>query len=81
MTTAPKYYIKRPIPVAISEPFDGTEEHAKRLGLTYHHTIITLEGPLRVPKGHRIVTGVKGERYAIAPDIFDLTYVEAPHDA
>ncbi len=78
-------YIKRPIPIRISEPFNGSDEHARQLGLIvsaapapgWRYAIQTLEGPLRVPTGHRVVTGVKGERYAIDPDIFRETYIPA----
>lgn len=34
----------------------------------------TLEGPVRVREGDWIVTGVKGERYPVKPDIFAATY-------
>lgn len=37
-------------------------------------TIFTLEGPLRVSDGDWIMTGVKGEKYPIKPDILELTY-------
>ena len=36
--------------------------------------IITLEGAMGVSDGDWIITGVKGERYACKPDIFELTY-------
>lgn len=34
----------------------------------------TLEGPLRVSPGDHIITGVKGEKYPVKPDIFEATY-------
>ena len=34
----------------------------------------TLEGPLVVSPGDWIITGVKGERYPVKPDIFAETY-------
>lgn len=34
----------------------------------------TLEGFMHMTPGYWIVTGVKGERYAVAPDIFAATY-------
>jgi hypothetical protein len=33
-------------------------------------TIQTLEGPVRAPKGHYIMTGPKGEQYPISPEKF-----------
>ena len=36
--------------------------------------IKTLEGEMTAQPGDYIVTGVKGERYPVKPDIFDLTY-------
>lgn len=36
--------------------------------------IDTLEGKLRVSPGDWIIKGVKGEHYAIKPDIFEATY-------
>lgn len=36
--------------------------------------IDTLEGKLLITKGDWIITGVKGERYPIKPDIFEETY-------
>jgi hypothetical protein len=34
----------------------------------------TLEGPLVASRGDWIVTGIKGERYPVKPDIFAATY-------
>ena len=39
--------------------------------------IPTLEGPMRANQGDWIVTGIKGERYAVKPDIFEATYEAA----
>lgn len=39
--------------------------------------IETLEGEMRVQKGDYIVTGIKGERYPIKKDIFEMTYEPA----
>jgi hypothetical protein len=36
--------------------------------------IHTLEGDLTVSEGDWVITGVKGERYACKPDIFEATY-------
>lgn len=38
------------------------------------HFINTLEGLMEVSPGDWIVTGVKGERYPVKPDIFEITY-------
>ena len=40
-------------------------------------TIPTLEGPMRASEGDWIVTGVKGERYPVKPDVFEATYEAA----
>ena len=40
-------------------------------------TIQTLEGKMQVQLGDWIVTGVKGEKYAVKPDIFVMTYEPA----
>ncbi len=42
--------------------------------------IQTLEGPLRAAPGDWIIRGVKGETYPCKPDVFALTYEEAPED-
>lgn len=42
-----------------------------------HYVIDTLEGPMDVQPGCWIVTGIKGERYAVRDDIFRLTYEPA----
>ena len=36
--------------------------------------IITLEGTMTAEPGDWIVKGVKGERYPVKPDIFEMTY-------
>jgi hypothetical protein len=36
--------------------------------------ILTLEGPLHVSPGDWVITGIKGERYACKPDVFEATY-------
>ena len=41
--------------------------------------IKTLEGNHRISPGDYIITGVRGEKYAIKPDIFTMTY-EAVQD-
>jgi hypothetical protein len=39
--------------------------------------IKTLEGPLGCSPGDWIITGVKGEKYACKPEIFEATYEPA----
>lgn len=39
--------------------------------------INTLEGKLYVSPGDWVVTGVKGEKYAVKPDIFEQTYIKS----
>lgn len=41
------------------------------------YRIDTLEGPHIVHPGDWIITGIKGERYACKPDIFEATYEKA----
>jgi hypothetical protein len=41
----------------------------------------TLEGPLNVQPGDWILTGVKGENWAVKPDIFEETYELVEEDA
>ena len=41
---------------------------------TVHGWIDTLEDGHRVCPGDYIITGIKGERYPVKPDIFELTY-------
>lgn len=36
--------------------------------------IDTLEGLMQAEPGDWIVTGVKGEKYPVKPDIFEMTY-------
>jgi len=57
-------------------PIDGeTGEYGSIPG--FYPVIKTLEGPHIVRDGDWIITGVKGERYARKPDIFELTYEAA----
>lgn len=39
-----------------------------------NYYIKTLEGDMLVTPGDWIITGVKGEHYAVKPDIFEMTY-------
>ena len=38
----------------------------------------TLEGNMIVSPGDWIITGVKGERWPVKPDIFNMTYEKLP---
>lgn len=49
---------KKAIPVAISA------------ALNVETTVETLEGTVTAPAGFHIVTGIKGEKYPIGPDVF-----------
>ena len=40
-------------------------------------TIASKEGPHLISPGYWIITGVQGERYGCAPDIFEATYEPA----
>ena len=82
--TAHKYY-KRGLVTA--EQFDGTNVMADKYGLgpSLEHpessmwwAINTLEGQLTVKPGDWIATGVNGEHWPIADDIFRKTYAELP---
>lgn len=89
--TSHKYY-KRGLVTA--EQFDGSREMAERYKLdellntnqltlagSYKaegYTIQTLEGSLVVNTGDWIATGVNGEHWPIADDIFHKTYAELP---
>ena len=74
---------KRPI-VVEAVRFRGEDLQAMELGLSQKFdgqwTIQTLEGTMRCNPGDWIVTGIKGERYPVAPGIFAATYepVEQP---
>ena len=45
--------------------------------LRTHYYIHTLEGDMFLKRGDWIVTGVKGEKYPVKPDIFEATYEKA----
>lgn len=78
----------------IAEQFDGSEEMAERYGIqeyvrAMHQTedgpkeqdsaqIKTLEGWLDIEIGNWIATGVNGEHWPIADDIFSKTYKLMP---
>lgn len=84
MTSTPdvQRYRKKPIVVEASRWFrHGDHPAVLRLPMAHqadtHGWIDTLEGPMRVSPGDWIVTGVKGERYPVKPDIFEATYEPA----
>jgi hypothetical protein len=60
------------LPWALPLPFD--------LSRTPDIYIKTLEGEMRCQVGDWIIKGVKGEFYSCKPDIFALTYEEAPDE-
>lgn len=41
----------------------------------------TLEGKMYISDGDYIITGVRGERYACRPDIFEETYIKISDEA
>lgn len=64
-----------------AEQFDGTKETAEGLGLFRYRGrwyLETLEGSLAVKIGYWIATGINGERWPIADDVFKKTYAELP---
>lgn len=74
-------YIKTAVIEA--EQFDGSSEMIKKYGLKYVPSgphldiklvIPTLEGNMALEKGDWIATGVNGEHWAVAQDIFEKTY-------
>lgn len=86
-----KVYLKQPIE---AEQFDGSEEMIDKYHvrcdteymfsddqLEYSmgpYQIETLEGFLNIGVGDWIATGVNGEHWPIADDVFKQTYVELP---
>ncbi|MBB1080224.1 hypothetical protein H5S09_02765 [Limosilactobacillus sp. STM2_1] len=64
-----------------AEQFDGSDEMIEKYDIEASVTIFisqyilhTKEGPMYVHIGDYIATGVEGEHWAIAPDIFEKTY-------
>lgn len=66
-----------------AEQFDGSDEMMIRYFINfwrntdnpmYHFK--TLEGPMYLNIGDWIATGIKGEHWAIADDVFKASYVE-----
>ncbi|MCY8235350.1 hypothetical protein [Priestia endophytica] len=72
-------YIKKPIPIEAEQYKKGMEDgfikvHDEENGHPVKPYIQTLEGKLTFNKDDYIVTGVKGERWAVRKDIFEETY-------
>ncbi|MDN7023141.1 DUF1642 domain-containing protein [Lactiplantibacillus plantarum] len=71
-----------------AEQFDGSDEMVKRYklgffkgmdtGTIYEYTILTMEGRMDLNIGDWIATGVSGEHWTIADDVFKKTYAELP---
>lgn len=67
-----------------AEQFDGSNEMADKYGIEFDEAYIfsfrldTLEGWIGIRIGDWIATGINGEHWAIANDIFKKTYAELP---
>ena len=67
-----------------AEQFDGSDEMIEKYNITPpmpldpDYTINTLEGDMVLGVGDWIATGVNGEHWAIADDVFNKTYSELP---
>lgn len=67
-----------------AEQFDGSNEMAKKYNVTPpmpldpDYTIKTLEGDMVLGVDDWIATGINGEHWAIADDVFKKTYAELP---
>lgn len=81
-------YIKKPIPIEAekwdpSKPVEGVSYepvYAADNGdkMPDFGVIETLEGPMTVWPGDYVVTGVRGEKYAVKREIFEETYELVP---
>ena len=58
---------------------NGVEVEMSNNGMNFY--INTLEGKMKVQSGDWIITGVKGEKYACKPDIFQITYEPMTQEA
>ena len=73
---------KRPITISAEQFFaakkpwpDGVHiEYSRPSGYCTTFVVDSLEGPHTVRDGYWIITGVAGEKYGCAPDIFEKTY-------
>ncbi|WP_334263569.1 DUF1642 domain-containing protein [Lactiplantibacillus plantarum] len=78
-----KFYRKQPIE---AEQFDGSNEMVKKYELidagtmlgTHHSPELYLTGSGKLNVGDWIATGVSGEHWTIADDVFKQTYAELP---
>lgn len=78
-----KFYRKQPIE---AEQFDGSDEMIDKYELIdagtmleiYHSPELYLTGSGKLCVGDWIATGVNGEHWAIADDIFNKTYAKVP---
>lgn len=67
-----------------AEQFDGSDKMVKKYNITPpmpldpDYTINTLEGDTVLGVGDWVATGVNGEHWAIADDVFKKTYAELP---
>lgn len=76
----------RKIATIKAERYQGTEEQCKKYGIhtiktppmvtNYNEYLPTKEGDMKINKGDWIATGIDGEHWAIANDIFRRTYEE-----
>ena len=62
-----------------AEQFDGTKEMKDNIfpddnGTGFDYFLLTKEGNMKLNTGDYIATGVDGEHWAIAPEIFEKTY-------
>lgn len=65
-------YFRRPEPAYAGDKVHGPEGCGQIWHV--HGWIDTLEGGHTVCPGDWIITGVRGERYPVKPDVFDATY-------
>ncbi|MBQ0838092.1 DUF1642 domain-containing protein [Lactiplantibacillus pentosus] len=78
-----KFYRKQPIE---AEQFDGSDAMVDKYELidagtmlgTHHSPELYLTGSGKVDVGDWIATGVNGEHWAVADDVFKKTYAELP---
>lgn len=70
---------KKPITISAEQWFPGSKIEGVVYdgGEDHRGMIVTLEGAMIVMPGDWIVVGIKGERYAVKPDIFEATYEKA----
>ncbi len=79
-------YRKKPVVIEAVQYEEGMEDGFKRLydvenGHPIKPYINTLEGRMFFDTDAYIITGVKGERYAVRKDIFEETYEPLPEEA